>query len=140
MTSAVIGKGTLFKRGDGASPEVFTTVAEVKSISGPELSRDTLDVTNMDSTGNFREFVATLQDGGSVSFDINLIGDNTSQNNLDTDMNNGTARNFQMLLPNVGATLYSFTGLVTGFSVAVEIDGIITASITIKITGAVTRT
>lgn len=140
MTSAVIGKGTLLKAGDGGGPEVFTTIAEVKSISGPQITRDTLDVTNMDSVGNFREFVSTLQDGGTVSFDVNYIGDNTSQNNMKTDQDNGTARNFQILMPNVGATLFAFTALVVGNDFNFEIDGIISLSISLKITGQVTIT
>ena len=138
MTSAVIGKGTLLKAGDGGGSEVFTTVAEVKSISGPDITRDTLDVTNMDSSGNYREFVATLQDGGSVSFDVNFIGNNTSQNNMQTDMNAGTARNFQLLMPNVASTLFTFTALIVGLTFNFEIDGIITENISLKITGAVT--
>jgi len=138
MTSAVIGKGTLLKAGDAANPEVFTTIAEVKSISGPDISRDTLDVTNMDSSGNFREFVATLQDGGTVSFDINFIGDNATQTGLKTDMDAGTARNFELLMPNTGATLFTFTALIVGISYSFEVDGIISASISLKITGTVT--
>lgn len=141
MTSAVIGIGTLLKVGDGATPtEAFTTIAEVKSISGPSETRDTLDVTNMDSPNQYKEFVATLIDGGTISCDINFIGDNTTQNGLRTDMLAGTARNFQLLMANTGASLYAFTAFVTEFSPSFDVESIVTASISMKITGAVTFT
>jgi len=40
MTEGVIGLGTLLKIGDGASPEVFAAIAEVKDITGPGLTRE----------------------------------------------------------------------------------------------------
>lgn len=140
MTDAVLGKGTLLKAGDGAGTEVFTAIAEVKSISGPDITRDTVDVTHMESSGNFREYISTLQDGGTMNFDINYIGDNTTQNNLKADMDAGTARNFQLLMPNTGATLFTFTALVVGFSFNFDIESLISASISLKITGVVTIT
>jgi len=52
-TSAVAAFGTLLKIGDGGGPESFTTIAEVRTLGGPELSRDTVDVTSHDSTANW---------------------------------------------------------------------------------------
>ena len=65
-TAAQIGAGTLFKRGDGASPEVFTTIAEVTSVDGPTSVFDIIDVTTMESTGNDREFIAGKGDPGGI--------------------------------------------------------------------------
>ena len=39
MTEGIIGLGTLLKIGDGATPEVFTAIAEVKDITGTGLTK-----------------------------------------------------------------------------------------------------
>ena len=70
MSDAFIGHGTLLQRGDGGDPETFTTVAEVLNISGPSLSRDTIDVTTMDSPDEWIEFIAGLNDVGEITFDL----------------------------------------------------------------------
>ena len=44
--SGINAFGTQLKRGDGAGPEVFTSIADATGISGPGLSRETLDVTS----------------------------------------------------------------------------------------------
>jgi len=45
--SAAIGWDSEFAIGDGGSPEVFTAVAEVTSISPANISRDTVDATHI---------------------------------------------------------------------------------------------
>ncbi|MCI0687121.1 MAG: hypothetical protein L0Y54_07800, partial [Sporichthyaceae bacterium] len=63
--------GTVLKRGDGGSPENFTAIGRSTSISGPGLSRETLDVTAHDSPDQWREFQGGLRDGGELTVDIN---------------------------------------------------------------------
>ena len=46
MSNAIIGTGILLKAGDGATPEVFTTVAEIVSLKPPSYSRNKVDVSN----------------------------------------------------------------------------------------------
>ena len=77
-TNARIGYGTLFQTGNGAVPEVFTTLAEVTNITPPKMSRDTVDATHEESPGAWREFIAGLKDGGDVSLDLNFIPGGTA--------------------------------------------------------------
>ena len=56
MTEGVIGLGTLLKIGDGATPEVFAAIAEVKDITGPGLSREFAEFTRQQSSGGYREY------------------------------------------------------------------------------------
>jgi hypothetical protein len=51
MTEGVIGLGTLLKIGNGASPEVFTAIAEVLGITGPGLTREFAGFTHRQSSG-----------------------------------------------------------------------------------------
>ncbi len=64
-------KGTLFKRGDGASPEVFSTVQQMKSISGPSVSGVKQDVTTHSTAGNWMEALVMLIDPGTIGFPAN---------------------------------------------------------------------
>ncbi len=137
-TGAIKGIGTLMQIGDGGGPEVFTTIAEVLSISGPTESRETIDVTNMDSAGNRREKISALIDSGSVTFDMNFTGSNAQQNQLKTDMEAGTLRNFKIIMPGTVRT-FAFAALVTELSKEFPIDSQITASVTLEISGAITE-
>jgi hypothetical protein len=64
-------KGTLMKLGNGASPEVFTTITQVRSIAGPTTKATVQDVTTHSTSGNWMEKLATLIDPGTLSFPIN---------------------------------------------------------------------
>ena len=100
-------------------------------------------MTNHDSAG-WREYIPTLIEAGEVSFDVNFKGDATqgfASGSLYDDMIDKTKRNFQLVLPSgVGTTndTAAFAGYVTGFELAAPVEGVLTASITIMITGAVT--
>lgn len=138
MSNAKSSFGTLLKIGDGAGSEVFTTIAEVKDIGGPKLSMSTAEVTNHSSTGGWDEHIGTILRGGEVTFDVNWIPTNATQNasaGVINDMENRTKRNFQMVLPDGSSSTVAFTALVTGFESSEPVDGALTASITLKITG-----
>lgn len=140
-SEGIRAQGTLLKMGDGGGTEVFTTIAEVKNISGPSMSRDTFDLTTHSSTGSWREFGTGLKDAGEVSFDINYVPTNATHR-LSTgvlgDFNSGVRRNYQLVFPNAGATTWSFSGFVTSFETSAPVDDLLGASITIKLTGAPT--
>lgn len=130
--------GTLLKRGDGAAPEVFTTVAEVLDIKGPKLSADEEDTTNHSSTDGYEEFVMTIKSGGELSFEVNFLPDNASHNaasGLLLDFNNTTKRNWKLVFPNQAATTWSFAAYVKEFEPAAPVKGKLTASITLRVSG-----
>src|SRR5262245_34626926 len=66
------GMGAILQRGDGQSPENFVDMVGVKSITGPSISRDTHDTTDM-SADQYRTFIGGLVDGGEVSFEANFL-------------------------------------------------------------------
>lgn len=135
-TSARIGYGTLFKSGNGAVPEVFTTLAEVTGITPPAMARDTVDATHEESPGAWREFIAGLKDGGEVSFDLNFIPGGTSaaamMAELDLDGSLAT-KNRQIAFPD--GSYFSFAAILTGFEPDAPIDDKMSASVTFKVTG-----
>lgn len=135
-TSAVSSHGTFLKVGDGDEPEVFTTIAEVKDISGPAMSLNMEDATSHDS-GGWREEIATLLEAGDISFDINYTADAT-QTILETAQYARTRLSFQMVLPLAVPVTKSFLGYVTSFENSAPVEGILTASVTIRVSGAIT--
>ncbi len=141
MPGAISAHGTLLKIGDGEASETFTTIAEVTSISGPALVTDAVDTTSHDSPSNHREFIGGLKDAGEVTFDINYIPTNPTHDatgGLLADYVARTLRNFQLVFSDSGNTTWSFTAIVTGFESNEPVDAQLTASVTLRITGAPT--
>lgn len=138
-SNAISAYGTLLKRGDGGSPETFTTVPEVRSISGPSMETDEADVTTHSSAafGAFREFILTLIDAGTIEFDINYVPSDSVHAGLRSDFLNRTKRNWQLVLPGNVQTI-SFAGYVKTIPLEFPVDGPITQKLTIRCTGAPT--
>lgn len=137
-TSAVSSHGTLLKIHDGTS--TYTTIAEVLDISGPGYELATEESTNHDSAG-WREFTPTLLTGGEITFDINYYSAVT-QDQVETDMLAKTKRLFQIVfpLPASGTDTRAFSAYITGCELAAPVEGILKGSITLRTTGAVSKT
>lgn len=132
-TAATRGFGTLLKRNG-------TTVAEARDITGPGMSRETVDVTTHDSTGGWREYIAGALSGGEVSFDCNFLPANATQSyaaGLIKDMVDGTLQTFTLQYTDTGTTTASFSAFVTAFTPKAPVEGLLSASVTLKISGAV---
>ncbi len=137
-SSATASFGTLLKLGDGGGTEAFATIAEVKNIKGPKLKMDTIEVTSHSSASATREFIAGLLDAGEVTFDFNWIPANATQSysaGILKDWVNRTKRNFQLVWPAASPVTWTFAAFVTGFEPDASVDGALTASITLKVTG-----
>lgn len=129
--------GTKLQYHDGS---IFVDVAEVHNISGPSVSRDSIETTHHGSTGGFREYTPGLRDGGEVSIDINWLPVNGSHEAIYTQLTSGQSSNsqYRISFPTTPATTFTFSGHVTGFEASAPIDDRLTASVTIKVSGAPT--
>jgi predicted secreted protein len=129
--------GTLFKRGNGATPtEVFTTIANVTNISGPERTRDTIEVTSHDSPEQWKEFLGGLKDGGELSLDINYDPSETTHD-LDDDFDDVNPRNYKIvILPGTDDEhTWSIKGILTKLGDEFPHDDKMARSMTVKVTG-----
>ena len=131
MSSAVFGLGCSISHGAADIPEIL-------SITGPGLSLDPVDVTNQDSTDSYREFIAGLRDSGELSFDINYQPSLALHEGLLTSFNAGTKVAWILLFPGGGTEKFTSQGFISGFDVSAPIDAQLTASVTVKLTGAMT--
>lgn len=136
-TQSKLGFGTLLKYGDGASPEVFTKVAEITGdIEGPGLSRDMQQATHMESPDAYHEYIAGLKDGETVEFEANFISENTSQEGLLAIFESGVRRNWQVELTQYSpSAVLEFAGVVQNFNYAFPLEGPMQISVSIKVTG-----
>jgi len=135
MSDAIAGVGTSFKRSDMASSPTFSAVAEVNSIGGPTMSREFYDVTSLDSTGGYREFIAGFRDGGEVTLNMNFTAAGYAA--MKTDFENDDAVDYQIVLPDTGATTLQFSGFVTGLPLNIPTADKVTCDVTIKVSGQV---
>ncbi|GFH38917.1 phage tail tube protein [Streptomyces pacificus] len=127
------GFGVQLKRGDGEVSETFTAIADVTNLSGPGLSRETLDVTSHGSPDAYMEFLGGLKDAGEVSADINYQP--AVHDVLVDDFDDPAPRNYQIVFPDSGATTWTVKAILTGFEPEMPYDDKATASLTFKISG-----
>lgn len=130
------GFGTELRRGNGdidPGPETFTAIAESTNISGPGLSRETIDTTSHQSPGQWMEFLGGLKDGGEVSIDINY--DPAEHDTLVADFDATAPINYQLAWPTTPETVWGFPAILTGFEPEGPYDDKLAASLTFKVTG-----
>ncbi len=124
-TNAISAHGTLVKIGDGGGSEVFTTIAELMDIPGPQMTRTIIDVTSQSAVG-WREKIAGLKDPGSLALDMNFVPTDATQSysaGLIKDFVNGTRRNFQLVFPNGASTTWTLPAIVKSIAPDAPVDG-----------------
>lgn len=136
--AAIDAFATLLKIGDGAATETFATVAGVHDISGPGMSKTVHDTTVHSAGVNWRLKKGGLKDGGQITFAIHWDPDNSThddatglQSLFEGDDNN----NFQVVFPATTDKTWDFDGVVSGFSPTAPVDGLLTADVTIDVSG-----
>ena len=128
------GKALLMKIGDGASPEVFTTIGGMRSNT-LTMNDEMVDVTNKDSSGAR----TILAQGGVNSITVagsGVFTDSASETTLKGKFNVSALTNYQFLVPDFG----TFTGtfMLTTLEYAGEYNGEVTYSFTFESSGAIT--
>ena len=140
--AGLFAKGTRLLKGDGASPENFVAIANVKSINGPGFKVTVIDTTTHSTSGNFREKAAVLVDPGTLTFMVNYDPSDATlapSTGLFNDMQNLTESNWQLQFPpsDSANTQMTFRGFVTGHPFTFPIDNVIEGNIEITVDGPV---
>ncbi len=129
--------------GDAAG--TYRNVANIKALKGPGLSLDLADVTTHDSTGAWEEFVATVLRTGELTVD--LVYDPSAAtikyvNGLLGKMVAKTLEGFKIYFNDdtveANRTIWTFNAFVTKFEPDAPVVGALTASMTLKFSGAPT--
>ncbi len=134
MGDPVAGVGAQFRRWDGAGS--WASLASVKNIDGPTMTRDFIDTTALDTADGYRTFIAGFRDGGEVTITINFTRNVWEL--LLADFESDDEQNYEIVLPDSDTTSVEFAGLVTGLPLTIAPDDVITSVVVIKISGAPT--
>lgn len=128
---AFIGYGTQVLVGQGGSPETFTAIPDVNSVTMGDMTTGTVQITHLRSPGRHHEHKGTIRDSGPIVIECNYRpehgahqlsgGDGfTATTSVVSLWRNVTEANFRLILPDeTGATGSPDTGR------AIDIRGII---------------
>ncbi|MBZ2172192.1 phage tail tube protein [Nitratidesulfovibrio sp. SRB-5] len=130
-----LSKGSVLKLGDGAEPEVFTTLPGLTKLSIDGISKDDIDVTDLESDG--KEYAPGLADYGSFSAE-GIWDDTNAQHLALLDLlGSGEVQNWQVVTS--AGTKWGFSGYVKSLPLNWETNNVQRFSLTIKVSGKVTR-
>ncbi len=136
MSSGTHGHATLLSNTN------FTTLLNIISIAGPNQTRDSIDISTMDSSAKWREFIPGMLDAGELTFELNYDGA------ADAGFG-GRANTFNAAFTNPASTwtvqfpdasTWACSGFMTALGHAIPFDDKITQSATVKFTGVPTYT
>jgi predicted secreted protein len=131
--------GIKLERSDMETVPAFAPIAHVTNLSGPEIERETYDVTAHDSADGWREFVGGLKDGGEVSVEVNY--DPRDHDTLVSDFEDDAPRDYRMTFPaQAGGGSWAFKAILTGFKQEAPVDEKFSGELTFKVSGKPTIT
>ena len=132
---AVGSQGTEFRRWNSSSG-AWESIAEIQSIDGPKKTRTTIDTTALDTVGGYMTFITGLRDPGGLTMTMNFTRD--TYETLNTDFDDDTIQNYEIVLPDGDTTSLEFEGFVTELGLSVPTNDKISAPATIKASGQIT--
>ena len=119
----------------------YTAIGQIRDLAGPAMMLDAIESSHRDLSS--KKFVAGQIDGGEVTFDIAYDPDlathsATAAPGLVYYLVNRTAKSFKVLFPDTSPATATFTALVTKFAPKAPMNDLLTADVTLKISGAIT--
>lgn len=137
-TGALPAQGYALKRGNAASPEVFTKIAEIMDLPGLNRTRTAIEANSLDT--EWEEVLAGIKKGGEITFNcIFRPDDSTGQAALEDDYEDGTLVNFKIEATDSPPTTYAFAAIVVGLQgPSGTTDGKLGMQVTLRVSGAVT--
>jgi len=120
-----------------ATGATYTAIANVRSGTDLESgSSPEIDVTDLTSTA--KEFRLGLVDNGSFALTLFHSNADAGQAALQARRLDGAAVNMKVILPTGTTPTASFSALIKKFSKSVAVDGVVEASVDIRVNGVIT--
>jgi|SRR5579872_575109 len=139
-TLAYPGYGSHLASG-GTNGAAYTNVAQLKKVNFSGLKAEFDDITNLDSPTIFKEWMKTVVDGDTVTFDgVMNPADPTTQSLLANIALAGSAALYFWKITLTNGSTLVFQGYVQDFKFGAEYNKAITFSGGIKIVGNITAT
>lgn len=118
---------------DGIARAVlFTSFCELTGVNQQDAGADTIEVSTICSTA--KEFESGLSDSGTLTLDFNWAGLETVQAALEAAKISGDTIAFRVTMAGTGGQVIMF-GVVQQTSFQGQVNGVYTASATIKLSG-----
>ena len=135
--AATRSQGTTLKFTPAGEAQVsvgrLTSVGEIQSDS------EALDVTTLESTGGYREYIQGFRDAGEVELNGFFDAGDAGQSALRAAYDSGATGAFEVCFPD--GSKVEFSGFVKGHTVgSAEVDGAIGFGAVVRVSGAVKMT
>ena len=139
MANVTIGHGSTVSFKIGAAAAVM--IAEVTSIGLPNPQIADVEATHFQSPDRAREYIPGLKDNGEIAIGINYDAGSATDDQVNLAMAETAPITVTITIPTVSGTDQEFTfpGIVKGYEKNIPIDDRQTATITIRVAGAVTQ-
>ena len=110
-------------------------IAQIRNFGGPSASFGDVDTTTLDSSSNYRTFVPGLGDPGEVT--LALVYDPTAitHKRLTYYMGQRSVKGFKVYHGSTAGTEQTFNAYVKSLGRETPLDNLITADVTLKVTG-----
>ncbi|HWA21064.1 MAG TPA: phage major tail protein, TP901-1 family [Caulobacterales bacterium] len=131
------GRDILLKIGDGAAPEVFTTIAGIRAKT-IALNAKMVDGTNADSPAAWRELVAGAGVKSCAVTGAGVFKDAASDGLMRAAFFSQVARNWMLVIPDFGTIQGAF--LIEGLDYSGDHDGEAAFSVSLASAGALSFT
>lgn len=110
-------------------------VGGLSSIGGVEVSSDTTEVTALDNTSGYKEYVGGFKDGGEVPLEGFLDGADAGQDAMYAALEDQEEHDFAIVFPQAIGKTWTFKGVVTKFATSVAVNDAVKFSAAIKVSG-----
>jgi len=115
------------------------TVGKLTTIGEIAPEAEEIDVTTLDSTGGYRQFMQGFRDSGELEISGFHDSGDAGQTAIRTAFSSGTVCAAEVKFPD--NTAVTFSGFIKSYTVgSAEVDGAVGFGATIRITGSVTVT
>lgn len=126
------GKGTTCTVGG-------TNITQLVNVTAPQMENPEIDTTVLSDT--WRTFIASIPDGGEMTLTLNYDASTTVHGTLTTNFAAGTSSAWIITFADTNTATVAFNGPITAFAWGeAAVDNLITATVTVKVTGSVTIT
>ena len=134
MSNAISAQGTLLARAPIATPTVFTTIAELRDMSGPSMDRNEIETTPHNDT--MEAFVLGIRRMQPMTVTIGYLPGDSTHDELTGLMKahiDSSRDIYRLTFPD--GSIWLFSGYVKNITPDMPVDDGLTAEVTIRPTG-----
>lgn len=110
-------------------------VGGLSSIGGVEVSSETTDVTALDNTTGYKEYLGGFKDGGEVPLEGFMDGEDQGQDAMYAALEDQEVHDFTVVFPAAIGKTWSFKGIVTKFATSAAVGDAVKFSASVKVSG-----